>query len=81
MRKKINKGDKIFVYTDGLTENTYNGEKEALNLKVLKKILGEPYNHINEIKDKILNFYSDNMGVGIEGHDDVSFLLIKWFEE
>lgn len=73
---KINVGDIVVYYTDGITE-AENSKKELFGIDKLKSVILENY-HLSsrEIKQKLL-FEINNFQNGCEQNDDITFVIIK----
>lgn len=67
---KLDKGDKIVIYTDGLIEN-----KELDREKFLQLITKNRALNINDM-DKLINNEID-VKIGTEKHDDITYLIIE----
>jgi serine phosphatase RsbU (regulator of sigma subunit) len=68
-------GDRVILYTDGLTEN-FNLHREMLGLDGFKEIVAEASSlPLAEMKSQIL----DRVAAGRDGHavDDVSLVLLE----
>ncbi|MEG1582411.1 MAG: SpoIIE family protein phosphatase, partial [Cetobacterium sp.] len=73
---KINVGDIVVYYTDGITE-AENSKKELFGIDRLKNVILENH-HLSsrEIKQKLL-FEINNFQNGCEQNDDITFVIIK----
>ena len=71
---KVNKGDKIFIYSDGLIE-TENGNKEQFGLERLLSCL----NRMREDKNEAIHKTLEKEFLDFSRHyiDDVTFLLLE----
>ena len=67
---KLDKGDKIVIYTDGLIEN-----KELDREKFLQLITKNRALNINDM-DKLINNEID-VKIGTEKHNDITYLIIE----
>lgn len=74
---EMHSGDKIFIYTDGITE-LENAENELFGLSRLKgcirQKLAEPGPVVLDYISKVLNTYSD----GREQEDDISIMCLEY---
>lgn len=74
---EMHSGDKLFIYTDGITE-LENGENELFGLARLKgcikQKLAEPGQVVLDYIGKVLNTYGD----GREQEDDISIMCIEY---
>jgi len=69
-------GDSLFLYTDGLIENTANDEKTVFTEKRLRKIV-EKTTDPETLKASILAEARDIWGE-YPADDDVSFVILQW---
>ncbi len=77
---KLEKGDTIFLYTDGVSE-AFNINNQQYSIKRISKILANQANHspfeiIHHIVDDLKAF-----STGAEQSDDISILAIKYFSK
>ncbi|NRA68775.1 MAG: SpoIIE family protein phosphatase [Pseudobacteriovorax sp.] len=74
---RLNDGDGLFMYTDGLTDNT-GPDGKALGSRVLAKSFAS-WSHLNvhEIKDNLLQLGQQTWKTQ-PFEDDCSFLIFKW---
>ncbi|MCX6258156.1 MAG: SpoIIE family protein phosphatase [Bacteroidia bacterium] len=75
---KLDYGDTIFLYTDGISE-AFNIESKQYSIKRIIEMLGHSANHVpfeivNRIIDDVRKF-----SLGAEQSDDISILAIQYF--
>lgn len=71
---QVEKGDKLYIYSDGIYELT-RADKTVLQMKEFLKVLGDPSESNTEEVDRILNF-SRGVMAGNPFADDVSLVEI-----
>ncbi len=73
---KLEYGDRIFLFTDGLVEAT-NSKKEQFGLERIENIFTDnPQASINELQEYIKNNYNVYTK-GVKQQDDISFIIIE----
>ena len=77
--QKVNKGDLLFLYTDGVVE-AKNSEGELFGESKLLAVLNAASNNIKAIEDSVLTALLEHTGDKLE-HDDVTFMAIRIREE
>lgn len=76
--QKLMPGDSVFLYTDGLTENTVNGQP-IVNSRSLRKTIQstiEPKSCVEEIGKKVLEAQKETAL-----DDDVTIYMFRWYGE
>ena len=75
---KLNKGDVVFLYTDGITEALDKSGNEFGEDRLLNLVL--EFNELNpeEIKSKVLNDFED-FSKGGKKLDDITLIIAKYF--
>src|SRR6056297_2152465 len=74
---KLEPGDVIVIYTDGIPE-ARNEEKEEFGFSRLKQVLKENWDHTAvEIQDSILRAMEEFVG-NAKQHDDTPFIVVKY---
>ncbi len=76
----LNKGDIIFLYTDGVTEAINKEDKLYGEKRLLDKINNNHYNNTQEIIKNIKNDVA-NFSKGTFQNDDITMLTYKYTEE
>lgn len=75
---KLNKGDSIFLFTDGVTEaenKTYDQYGEERLVKLLESLVNQrPDSAIKIVREDVFNFAN-----GAEQSDDITMLMIKYY--
>jgi len=75
-RLKLGQGDRLFLYTDGVTE-AMNGTSQTLGTARLEKVLaGNPTDVCEAVKSAV-----DAHVAGAERSDDLTMLLLSWHGE
>lgn len=75
-KTKLSKGDKLFLYTDGVTE-AHNVKSELFGedrlLESVSKLDGSPYETVTKIRDEVRVFSRNT-----EQFDDITMLMVEY---
>ena len=79
VERKLEPGDVLFLYTDGIVENE-GPDKKRIRTKQIKELIMENHDDISKLEKQTRNLIQGTWQ-SMRGEDDVAIMMIRYGEE